>query len=400
MAGDWSQIAKEIRRASAIHRIGRNVAWELVSKPRPVDLSRVPPSTEALTPEYLTEILCTDHPDAQVTSIALGDASSGSADRCAFKVSYNAAGEKAGLPKHLFHKCTKSFYSRLHLERLGISKNETNFYNVIQPEINIEAPKSYHAEFEESSCRVCIILEDVTATQGATFFEVSTPFVRSDMEGILEILADVHAKFWASNRLDTEFDWLMTPAQFSKNLVEGMELKELTAIGMERAQSVVPPSIASRGEEVWSAFLKSMEISSRAPFTYIQGDPHLRNYYKTAADRIGLTDWQVTMKGAWSHDFTYAMLTSLPIEERRAWEKELLAFYLNRVKAGDGNPPEHADAWEIYRRQTLYTFVGWLVTIGFGALQPDMQPDSESLQIIKRAAVAIDDLDSLALLND
>jgi len=105
------------------------------------------------------------------------------------------------------------------------------------------------------------------------------------------------------------------------------------------------------------------------------------------------------MKGAWSHDFAYAMLTSLPVENRRSGENELLKFYLDRVRAKGGNPPTPEAAWELYRRQTLYTFVGWLVTIGFGALQPSMQPDSESLEIIRRAAIAVDDLGSLALLR-
>ena len=108
-----------------------------------------------------------------------------------------------------------------------------------------------------------------------------------------------------------------------------------------------------------------MDLSSRAPLTYLHGDPHLRNYYKTASGRVGLSDWQCTMKGAWSHDFAYAMLTSLPVENRRSWEKELLKFYLDRVRAKGGNAPTPEAAWELYRRQTLYTFVGWLVTIGF-----------------------------------
>lgn len=399
MAGTWADIGKEFRRASAIQRIGRSVAWELLSDPKPVDLDRVPPSPEAFTPEYLTKVLCTGHGDARVTSIALGAASSGSGNRCAFRVTYNAAGDRAGLPRDLFHKCLKSFYTRLHLLRCGIVENEPGFYRLIRPELDIEAPRAYHAVLEPRTYRLSIILDDVIATKGAKFFEVSTPVLRPDIEGILTILADTHAKYWASPRLDDEFRWLMKPDKYAETLTEGMELRQLTAVGFDRAKSVVPAALANRGEEVWSAFVKAMALSSQAPLTYLHGDPHLRNYYKTASGRVGLADWQVTMKGAWSHDFAYAMLTSLPIENRRDWEKDLLKFYLARVKAQGGSPPSPEAAWELYRRQTLYTFVGWLVTIGFGALQPSMQPDSESLEIIRRAAIAVDDHDSLALLR-
>jgi hypothetical protein len=399
MAGNWSDIGKEIRRASAIHRVGRNVAWELISKPRPLDLSRVPPSPEALTPEYLTQVLCAGHRGAQVTGVTLGAASSGSGERCAFTVTYNAAGNQAGLPRDLFHKHLKSFYTRLHLLRLGIIENEPAFYNLIRPQLDIEAPRAYHAAVEPRTQRLSIIMDDVVVTKGAQFFVVSTPVLRSDIEGMLSILADTHARFWASPRLDQEYRWLMRPDEYSQRLIDGMELRQLTAAGFERAHAVIPPGLQNRGEEVWSAFLKSMDLSSRAPLTYIHGDPHLRNFYKTADHRVGLADWQVTMKGAWSHDFAYTVLTSLPAESRRSWEKDLLSFYLARVRAQGANPPTAGDAWELYRRQTLYTFVGWLVTIGFGALQPSMQPDSESLEIIRRAGAAVDDLGSLALLN-
>jgi hypothetical protein len=399
MAGTWADIGKEFRRASAIQRIVRSVAWELLSDPKPLDLDRVPPSPQALTPEYLTKILCAGHPDAQVTSITLGAATSGSGDRCAFSVTYNAAGDQAGLPRDLFHKCLKSFYTRLHLLRCGIIENEPGFYSVIRPELDIEAPRAYHSVLEPRTYRLSIIMDDVVVSKGASFFEVSTPVLRTDIEGMLTILADTHAKYWESPRLDNEFRWLMKPDKYCATLTEGMELRELTATGFERARSVVPPALSTRGEEIWGAFVKSMDLSSRAPLTYLHGDPHLRNYYKTASGRIGLSDWQCTMKGAWSHDFAYAMLTSLPVENRRGWEKVLLKFYLDRVRAKGGNPPTPEAAWELYRRQTLYTFVGWLVTIGFGALQPSMQPDSESLEIIRRAAIAVDDLGSLALLR-
>jgi hypothetical protein len=274
-----------------------------------------------------------------------------------------------------------------------------NFYNIIRPELNIEVPKVYHAAFDKRSDRLAIILQDVVAVHGAKFFEIDTPLARSDIEQMLGILADLHAKYWNSDRLDNEFTWLMTPAQFAVKLVEGMEFEAIAATGVERAAAVLPASLKGRKEDVWTAFLKSMEISSRRPLTYICGDPHLRNFYKLSSGRVGFADWQVTMKGAWSFDFAYTLLTALSLEQRRAWDKELLLFYLARVKERGGDPPPLAEAWELYRRQTLYTYVGWLATIGFGALQPSMQPDSASLEFIKRAAYAMEDLDSLALLK-
>ncbi|MFA5630135.1 MAG: hypothetical protein WC997_01380 [Porticoccaceae bacterium] len=398
MAGNWNDIAQEFRRASAINRIGRNVAWERLTDPRPTTLDEVPPSPQALTVEYLTAVLCGDHPGARVTAVALGEESAGSGNRCALRLGYNAAGQAAGLPTHLFHKCEKDFYVRLHLRRLDIDRNEPMFYSRIQPELDIETPRAYHAAFDERSCRLSLLMDDVVHSQGATFFEVNTPIARSDIEGMLAILADLHASYWGSARLDSEFSWLMDPLTYAGKLIEGMELEQLTVNGLARAAEVLPASLVGRKDDIWNAFLKAVAISARKPHTYLVGDPHLRNFYRTADDRIGLADWQVTMKGAWSHDYVYTLVTSLPIAERRLWEKELLAFYLARLTERGAPAPTFDDAWELYRRQTLYTLVGWLVTIGFGALQPSMQPDSESLEIIQRAAQAVEDLDSLRLL--
>jgi hypothetical protein len=147
MAGQWKDIAKETRRAAAISRIARHVAWEQVSGAKPTDLSRVPPSPEALTVEYLTAVLCADHPGAKVTSLKLGAASSGSADRCAFSVAYNAAGNEANLPTRLFHKCTKSFYTRLHLLRCENSANSSKavFSASMMPGRSIAVRHSTHS---------------------------------------------------------------------------------------------------------------------------------------------------------------------------------------------------------------------------------------------------------------
>lgn len=398
MSGTWADINKECRRATAINRIARNVAWEIVSKTRPTDLSRVPPSAQALTPEYLTAVLCKKHPGAKVTGVTLGAASAGSGDRCAFSVTYNGEGERAGLPRELFHKSTTGFYTRLHLLRCGISRNETNFYNVIRSTLKSEIPRCYRADFEERTYRQSIILENVISTKGAKFFEVRTPVDRADIEGMLSIIAELHGNYWESPRLEAEFTWLLKPIEFTRNLEEGMELEHLVDLGLQRGRAAISSELALRKADLLTAYRKSMELSSRAPLTYIHGDPHLRNFYKTNDGAIGLVDWQVTMRGAWSHDFAYTMLTSLPVDKRRLWEKELLQFYLQKVQAAGGSPPSADEAWEQYCRQTMYTFVGWLITLGFGSLQPEMQPAQESLEIIRRAAAAVDDLNSMALL--
>ncbi len=110
---------------------------------------------------------------------------------------------------------------------------------------------------------------------------------------------------------------------------------------------------------------------------------------------MGIVDWQVTLRGSWEFDFAYTLLTSLTIDERRSWERDLLAFYLDRLAAAGGTPPGFDAAWLAYRRQTLYTYLGWLCTLG----AQYQQPLATTLEVIKRSATAMIDLETLKCLR-
>jgi hypothetical protein len=114
---------------------------------------------------------------------------------------------------------------------------------------------------------------------------------------------------------------------------------------------------------------------------------------------MGLTDWQIVMRGSWAYDFSYTVASGLTVEDRRAWEHDLLAFYLERLAAAGGEAPAMGDAWLAYRQQAIYPCFIWLATIGRSVIQPKYQPDEISLGIIERTANAILDLDPLGAVN-
>src|SRR5262245_17080928 len=109
----FGRLQQNARLAATIGQIGSHVLWERVSNARPSDPTSVPASTESMTTDWLTAVLCRNHPGARVMSLQLGTASSGSSDRRAFSVTYNEAGQRAGLPTRLFNKCSKGFHTRL-----------------------------------------------------------------------------------------------------------------------------------------------------------------------------------------------------------------------------------------------------------------------------------------------
>jgi aminoglycoside phosphotransferase (APT) family kinase protein len=142
-----------------------------------------------------------------------------------------------------------------------------------------------------------------------------------------------------------------------------------------------------------------MQIASQGPRTYLHGDLHIANTYVTREGRMGIADWQVGLQGSWAYDVGYLLATALDIEDRRAWERDLLDFYLSRLAEAGGGIVAREQAWQAYRQAMFYPYFAWVYTIGRSRLQPRFQPDEVSLTMIARIAAAIDDLDSFAALG-
>jgi hypothetical protein len=90
---------------------GRYVAEQL-TRPRPTDRDTAPGRPDRLTEAWLTDALYRDHPGAHVTGFSLGEPDNGSTSRQRLTVTYDAAGEAAGLPTTMFTKSTPNLRPR------------------------------------------------------------------------------------------------------------------------------------------------------------------------------------------------------------------------------------------------------------------------------------------------
>lgn len=96
-----------------------------------------------------------------------------------------------------------------------------------------------------------------------------------------------------------------------------------------------------------------------------------------------------------ARDVAYALATHLTVEDRRAWERDLLARYFDRLTAAGCRVPTAGAAFLAYRQQMFHAMFMWLVTIGRYRLQPEMQPRDVTLESVRRTCQAAADLDSL-----
>jgi hypothetical protein len=371
--------------------VGGYMAVERVRPPVARTRADVPYNGVDLTEEWLTDVLCADVPGASVVGFHSPSGDSGTTTRAALRVTYNEAGQRAGLPTHLFTKSSASFAQRLMLGGADVLHGETHFFMTFRPRISMEAPRGYFGGVDAGSWRSLILMEDIAATKGATFNRPTTPITRAQLEDLLGNMAAYHGACWESPDLSI----LKTPNDFYRNLSELVGMGPRTAVGMERARSVIPARLYGESARLWEGTRRCLDVATTlVPTTLLHGDGHAGQVYVTADGRMGHTDWQGTMRGGWSFDYAYLVSTACEPEERREWDKELLELYLERLVASGGRAPSFEEAWLRYRQGLFYPYSAWSFTIGRAFYQPKMQPDEISLACIKRVAAAIDELDS------
>ncbi|MBF6174888.1 aminoglycoside phosphotransferase family protein [Nocardia blacklockiae] len=376
--------------------VGAHLLGEKITRPKARSIEDVPVSGETITPQWLTAVLCRDVPGAEVLSFDTADGSRGTSTRVAIRVEYNDAGTAAGLPTELFAKTTTAFSQRILLGGGQMIEGETRFFRDFRPRVDMEAPIGYWGNSEASSWRSIALMENIEATRGAVFSEPTAPIGREQIEDLVRNLARLHRTFWA----DPSIAVLNTPAYMLDVYLAAIDMKKRCEVGLERAAEVVPEALHGQSERLWAGVERAITIATDdIPPTLLHGDPHIGQTYVTRDGRMGHVDWQVVMRGGWAHDFAYAVNSGCEPEDRRAWDRDLLAAYLDELGQAGGEAPSFDDAWLLYRQQSLFAYAAWAFTIGRAAYQPRMQSTETCLTLLKRITTAIDDHDALTALG-
>jgi hypothetical protein len=239
-----------------------------------------------------------------------------------------------------------------------------------------------------------VLLDDLARDKGAKFISTETYFTQDMMKDLLANMAVWHGKYWNSPELEGSLRWLRTPLAFMTRMNEFVAFKKRCLEGVEIAKARIPPEVAARTEALFPELMETLAWGSTGAQTFLHGDPHAGQAYITGDGRMGYSDWQIVMRGSWAFDYTYAVGTALTVADRRLWERDLLRFYLERLRAAGGDAPEFDEAWSAYRRHLTYGYFSWLFTV-VGASKgtaPEMQPRQVALDIIERMSHAIADL--------
>ena len=372
--------------------VGAHSVAEKVRHPVPSTTNDVPISGRHLTATWLTAALCRETPGARVESFAPSGGSRGTSERVGLRVGYNDVGIAAGLPTAIFTKATAGFRQRMLLGGADVIDGESRFFMGLRQRVHIEAPQGYWAKVDPRSWRSITVMEDIAATKGATFLAPTTGFTKGEILDLVQNLGRLHGPLWEHPAIAD----LKTPQQYLANTDAFLDFRKRAAVGMQRSREVLPPPLLGQADRLHDATRRSMELSTDAARTLLHGDCHAGQTYRTAAGAMGLSDWQGLLQGSWAFDVAYLINTGCDPDDRKAWQDDLLASYLDSLAASGGPRIAFSDALLTYRQHAFWPYTAWAFTIGRAFYQPRMQPVPTCLAIVRRAATAIADLDAFA----
>jgi len=321
---------------------------------------------------FLTQLMgCT------VTSVSVigGDAGTSSRARLAL------TGE--GVPESVFVKMPAETAATRLMGELGrLGKTETRFYRELSPQLT-GLPKSYGSAFDPVTGRFVLVLEDL-AVDTCEFPDTLHPITSDQAGQVVELLAGLHAAFWEHPPA-----WVYTNSADSTSLLTGSlakmsarRLAEGTDIPIENGRFIIDNCRAVT------------QLVDRPPHTVTHGDAHPGNVYFRNG-KAGLLDWQFVRRGHPGRELAYTLITSITTADRRAHQRELLEVYRSALAAAGGPELDDDDLWDRYRMGAQYPFVAPLIVAGAGG----MQAETIALEGLRRGVAALEDLDTVALLE-
>jgi hypothetical protein len=341
------------------------------------DLS-LPTDPRDLTIAVLNEVIAVDTPDVALSHFEVieshvwGGGNASSAGRVVILPAY-AEPARLGLPSRLVIKVARASSDDPTRPNPvagaggALYRNEVAVYRRLRPSTFLEAPLTLGAAYDPEGNALLLVMEDLRE-RGASFASVTAPTSLERMRSLLDQLAILHARFWASPELGRSLAWMESHTHGSIhhqfNAPEIVPRHIAHQIETEQFKREMVERLGTTADGLFRRFQRVQQHQARLPQTVCHGDTHIGNTYILPGDHAGLLDWQLTSKGYAIHDVSYAIATALSVGQRRQHERELLRYYREQLLAhGLREAPGEDELWREYRRAMVWgVYIGWLTT--------------------------------------
>ncbi|RKL32850.1 hypothetical protein BFJ72_g10350 [Fusarium proliferatum] len=341
----------------------------------------LPLMVNELTKHWFTKIL-----DKRVQDVEVIETVHGTASKISIKLTF-----ENGTDNSASNICVKGGFNPDIRESLpflyAIYRLEAEFYYYLAPRLKIPLPPVLYAGTDAVNGQGIVVMANLKA-QGYTFGNPleTWPVERARMS--VEQLATLHASTWGDT--GEQIPSVSETVSIRDAIVGLLAPEEWDKRFAPDARPPVPKFMEDR-ERMTTTFKALWESDSKMK-CLVHGDAHIGNTFISPAGEPGFLDWQVVHSASALHDVAYFVGGSLSIQDRRAYEKDLLQSYLGTLEHAGGPQLEIEDVWEEYRRQTFHGFA-WALA------GPLMQSREIVDAMVERHCAAIVDHKSIELLE-
>ena len=266
---------------------------------------------------------------------------------------------------------------------------EVRFYQQLAGRLPVRAPVSHHAEIDLGTGDFVLLLEDLApAEQGDQVAGCSV----EQAALVVEEAARLHAPLWGSADLDG-LDWAVRWSQESQDGLQAM-LTMLWPNFVERYGDQLDDDVVAMGHRFIAA-LPAYYGHRPEPHTVIHNDFRLDNLLLgTAAGGppVAVVDWQTVGVGPGVLDVSYFLGAGLTVEDRRAYEEELVRGYHRALLAAGVEGFGWDRCWADYR---AFAFAGFhMAVLASMIVERTERGDAMFLAMAGRHGRQILDLDS------
>lgn len=311
-----------------------------------------------------------------------------------FRLTLDYDGTPPGPVASVVVKCASSDErSRQTGRQMGLYEREVRFYADLASSLSISVPRCFSADIADNLTDFVIVMEDLAPARAVD------QIAGCGFDDAMEVMVQagrLHAPYWGSDRL-AGLTWLNVSEDYYA-LQRGL-YPDLFAGFEQRYADRVTPAMLAPGRKL-AADMSPWYGALNRPATVQHGDfrPDNMLFDACGGDRqLVIVDWQTAMAAPGPVDVSYFLGTSLTIEDRRRYERELVQRYHDELLAAGVRGYSWGQCWDDYR---CFSYAGYIMaTSASMVVQQSERGDHMFLTMLERAATQLVDHETEALLT-
>jgi hypothetical protein len=350
----------------------------------------LPVTLEEITREWLTAALRTKVPDATVRNFEIVNVIHATTTKVRLKLDLNDDARRAGIPDLLILKGGFEPHSRLLCQ---MHEREVRGYRDVIPVLTLPSPTCHFADYDAERQQGIILMDDLVA-RGVTFCHALKPQTHEQVARRLTILAQFHARTWASSDLSPGGRWgdLVDFFDVMRDFFDRNVAPETWQRFVTSPRGAATSVRFHDREWMIDAWNRITRFAHQLPHCVLHGDIHLGNLYIDPDGTPGFFD-TLASRGPGMLEVSYHISGSLDSADRRGSEGALVQHYLDELTRCGADAPTFGEAMRQYGIFLTYGHFIWMTT------EPHMQAEAVNTANSARVSAAMLDHDTVRLLQ-